>query len=776
MKHVLLILMAFAAFARAVRGEACVRDGLLLNWDAQDVGKGAKAVPDSSGNGNPGAILGPGRIADKPPRIELDSKAALVGPKPLRPRRLSLEAVFRVDRVYSAGLQLIFTTYRPGETRGRKPSGNPRQWVLEIRGAPPQRRSQWRGHLSFGVFGEDGQWHFALSDRPITRGWHHALGTFDGRRTRLYLDGQAQSLFHPHPNGQYRGRVHAPPDDAIRLPAVGVPSPKGLGGLDGAIAFARLYDRGLSADEAARNWRYAQSLGIRFGPKEAPIMNRPKAPFKVLFSNDTTNILTCVSPYHAKGQPFSEEMLKATIDEAKGVDVHMLQPGLGWIPFWKSKQYPIEEHAKWFRERTGRGLSGYGRYLLAGGDIVRVFVDHCRKTGVVPFISYRLNDGHHLESVDKNVQRAEWCSKFYTEHPEYRLGPDRRSWDQHVQNWAIQEVRDHKFGFIREICEQYDIDGLELDFMRHCKLFRAEETTFKERSAIVAGFVRRVRELLDRTAKPGQHRWLCARVPFILAAHDDLGIDLPAMAAAGLDMVNLSAYYYTNQQSDMATICGLVPNAAVYLEMTHCTTTGPSRGGYDSFSYLRTADEQFYTGAHLAYARGAAGVSLFNFVYYREHGTPGRGPFNEPPFHVLPRLGQPEWLAQQPQWYVLAKAWYRGGGRPPLPAKLGPGQGCSFELDMAPNPGKSDGLFRLRTTADSRACKWTVTINRRQLAPAAYVRKPLNYPYEAALGAPSQYACFTVPRAILRNGYNGFRIEMEAGRPVTVDYVDVVLP
>ena len=32
-------------------------------------------------------------------------------------------------------------------------------------------------------------------------------------------------------------------------------------------------------------------------------------------------------------------------------------------------------------------------------------------------------------------------------------------------------------------------------------------------------------------------------------------------------------------------------------------------------------------------------MSAFNFVYYREHGGAGRGPFNEPPFEVFKHLG-----------------------------------------------------------------------------------------------------------------------------------------
>ena len=58
--------------------------------------------------------------------------------------------------------------------------------------------------------------------------------------------------------------------------------------------------------------------------------SRPKPPFRVLFSNDTSNIESCTSPFHKKGEPFRVEMLQATVDETAGAHVHMLQPGTGW--------------------------------------------------------------------------------------------------------------------------------------------------------------------------------------------------------------------------------------------------------------------------------------------------------------------------------------------------------------------------------------------------------------------------------------------------------------
>jgi hypothetical protein len=79
---------------------------------------------------------------------------------------------------------------------------------------------------------------------------------------------------------------------------------------------------------------------------------KTKPPFKVLYSNDTTNIMTCESPYHKEGEPMNMTMLDATVDETAGtgVDVHMLQPGFTWVPLWQSEVLPVEEHVEWWND------------------------------------------------------------------------------------------------------------------------------------------------------------------------------------------------------------------------------------------------------------------------------------------------------------------------------------------------------------------------------------------------------------------------------------------
>ena len=174
---------------------------------------------------------------------------------------------------------------------------------------------------------------------------------------------------------------------------------------------------------------------------------RPKAPFKVLFSNDFTNMQSCASPYHKRGKRWRPEMIDGTVDEVAGTDVHMLQPCSTWVPWWPSKLYPMAEHHRWWNEHFGIDPEEDGfkvvhpvhQYILDGGDPFEVFIEASRRRGQKAFVSVRLNDGHHLQYVDtpKNTYGIHTISKFYAEHPEYRIGPQLGNWDQHVHNWAI---------------------------------------------------------------------------------------------------------------------------------------------------------------------------------------------------------------------------------------------------------------------------------------------------------------------------------------------------
>jgi hypothetical protein len=355
-------------------------------------------------------------------------------------------------------------------------------------------------------------------------------------------------------------------------------------------------------------------------------------------------------------------------------------------------------------------------------------------------------------------------------------------WYQRGLDWAVDDVREWMFGFIRELCEGYDLDGFELDFMRQCAFFRTDETTRDKRVQIMTGFVREVRNLLDRTATPGQHRWLCVRVPAHIATHDDAGIDLPGFIGAGVDMVNLSYHCFAQQHHELGTIRQMVPDASVYVEMCPWLRLGPflAPTGYDTFNFRRTTPIQYYTTAHVAFARGLDGVSTFNFVYYREHGTGPRGPFHEPPFDVFRHLRDPAWLAEQPQHYFYADSY--GSDPPiadrPLKEKWSPGRSVELTLDMTPPTGgwKHAGRLRIQGEEDLGDSRWTVELNKSPLEPTEDCSEPYDNPYPSLLGTPAQHRAWVVPPGVPKDGPNPLKITMAEGNdPVKLLFVDLAI-
>jgi hypothetical protein len=774
---VVLFRLTVAAMAAGQVGTVS-RDGLVVSWEVRrsPTPADARQLADDSGQENHGSFQGDVKGEADPGRLELDGKAAVVAARPIRPERLTLEAVFRVDRTRGP-LQLVVTTHPPKvrEVTEAVP-GNSRQWFLQIRGEPPQQDG-YLGFLEFGIFGGDGRWHSLMSGTRIAKGWHHAVGTFDGKRVRFFLDGEEQTRTRAGGSASYEGQINQPPDALVNLPAIGTNSLRNPNGLVGAVALARLYDRALNDDEIQGNFAYARTI-VPDLDKQTVSAGPVKPPFRVIYSNDFTNT-AIVTPWHKKGEPFHPDHLRASVREAKGASVHMLQPAHGAVPWWPSKLSTLTEHHAWWARNFGIDPAklrypGVHQYILDGGNPFKDFVDECRSTGQAPFISMRLNDTHHLHHAETpgNTRGIHSISRFYVEHPQWWLGGVGSGLD-----WSVPEVRRHMFAFIEEICEHYDVDGFELDFMRFPSFFK-EDVPLDRRVEIITHFASDVRALLDRTAEPNQHRCLCARVPCLLDMHPDIGIDLPSIVDAGVEMVNLSASYFTFQAHDVARIRRLVPDVALYLEMCHCTMTGQrlTTTGGDNFLFLRTTDQQYYTTAHVAYRRGIDGMSLFNFVYYRDHGVPGRGPFNEPPFHVLEHLADPDWLARQPQWYFLAENWFtKPAGQ--LPARFEKGDARTFELDMAPTEHQTtDGIFRLMTAEDTSKCQWMVKVNGRTLEPIDYLHKPLAHPYESGMGEPGEYACFQCPRTLVREGINKIALILEDGRPMTVKYWDLVLP
>lgn len=532
----------------------------------------------------------------------------------------------------------------------------------------------------------------------------------------------------------------------------------------------------------------------------------PNPDFKVLYHNDFWNV-RWLPPYtYTSGNAPSTEignLVKRSVDEAD-VDVHIFYAGNVWVPLWDSQVYSMAEHKTWLAaKKPGQELSVFQQYVYDGGDPVADFVSQCRQKGVSPVIGLPLN---HNPGDDGYW---EITGSFYEDNPQYWFAKIANG-TKDTQSFSFPEVRQYRLDLIQELCENYDIDGIFLDIMRFPAYFNnyAGEglppvLTIAERKAIMTGFIADIRTILD-AASPGRRLQLGVRIPHLTQAFLDIGIDLLAWQAAGLDYAVVASYYEHNQQTDFTQMQALAPTLSLYDEATYMNSRGESDSpSIDEFRHC-TAPLQHYTTAHLAMSRGAKGILLYNFPWNRA--------FQKliPPFYVLGNLSNRDFLARQPQWYFLdyVARHYQGidqseGGTRPnwpvgyVPFTLGLNQSKTLSLELAPTQYHTqDGLLRIMV--DSREVNdpnWLVTMNGQTLTAAPFVDKPFDHPYLADMNYPqdtfapdpngvngwnpeSYWLTYKCPRDYVFEGVNSLYIK-NIGEPSPnpqIMYLDLTFP
>lgn len=201
-------------------------------------------------------------------------------------------------------------------------------------------------------------------------------------------------------------------------------------------------------------------------------------------------------------------------------------------------------------------------------------------------------------------------------------------------------------------------------------------------------------------------------------------------------------------------------------------------GCYDNDTFRRASENEIYTAAYMAHKAGAQGMSYFNFVYYREHGVEGRGPFNEPPFEVIGNAKDVEFISSAPQHFFIAKGWEH---KSQLRGKsFAPDIEHKFEIYMAEPPGKWKENFRFRIIARESLGDRKFKLQFNEID--AYPCEDISEPYEEDNKYPPLHAteecarAFCVPLKAVKDGKNLFTLTFkseELSRNILIDYIDI---
>jgi hypothetical protein len=286
-----------------------------------------------------------------------------------------------------------------------------------------------------------------------------------------------------------------------------------------------------------------------------------------------------------------------------------------WEPFWNGfdpdgpddQPFLAQLHA----QRGAVPTASWRRMVTSmlalhqqGIDYPAHVIQRCRHHNISPWISLRMNDVHDNDSPWHPIH-----SNFWRDNTQlYRKG--YTGYYAHAFDFAHAQVRDYYWQLIEETLERYDIDGLELDFLREPYLFsKGEETKGRQ---ILTSWMQEIRQRVETQAQQRGHAiQLGIRTPSHPDVAISMGIDTVEWARRQLvDLVVVTPRWSTLEY-DMP-----IPEWRQRLDSCDVILAGGLEiliGRHPSASKRPITEEEAFGAAAQVLHDGADSVYLFNY-------------------------------------------------------------------------------------------------------------------------------------------------------------------
>jgi hypothetical protein len=493
----------------------------------------------------------------------------------------------------------------------------------------------------------------------------------------------------------------------------------------------------------------------------------PKAKWRVIYNQDCTNLF-----YHID-EPLKAEHVDGMIDEVAeaGVELMLINPNAQkvcypsrvWPTYWDGFVPGDRNFFKGVPEDQVdsrlKGLLQMRHLAESGCDYLARSLERCRKRGITPGISMRMNDMH-----DVPWPESPSFSPFYKAHPEWHLKNSPASqWGGSGLNFVHAPVREHCLTLIREWCRDYSFDVLELDFMRFQCYFPDGEG--RQHAPILTEFLRDVKRELAAT---GRQIALIPRVATTPDAAWDLGMDVATWAREGLiDGLTFGAFFTMawNRPIDafreaVGADVALYPSSEAFVDSRYWTAR----------RNLPTDPAWVRGFAAASLAGGADGVYMFNFFVPRDMKLA------EPIcFDVLRSVRSADLLRGLSKKYTLSTtaSVKETDGVAPLPVDLPNQQERSFKMALAAEPAGVTAMVHLFVIGPAGRALGGLLVSVNQ-AGLAVAREPVVHPVGTDGKAVCQELVYPLDMAVVRDGWNHFVVRNE-GDEVSVMGLDVVV-
>ena len=484
---------------------------------------------------------------------------------------------------------------------------------------------------------------------------------------------------------------------------------------------------------------------------------------RVIFNNDGDDLL------HLDGPATAEKFLAVRTDHAAGTMVDSV------FYFSRRPISPLYTGAV-----TREPLAGRLRDLARlGTDDLRLVIEASRERGMEVFWSMRMNDIHDNAKPESEV--AQWKRDhrhLLMGRPEdkERFPPSdpRNIWT--FVDYAHPEVRDLMVETFKEVLAEYDVDGVDLDFLRHPAFFpetRLFKPVTRSHLEMMTGMVGRIRaEVLAASRRKGRPILMSVRVLPTLSQNLHFGFDVEQWARRGfLDLIVVGGGYdpFTMPAKDMIDR-GNQWGVPVYV----CLSSSGFEhaiGGQRFYSTdadqwgraLPNANEEvalkvWRAAAANAWLAGAKGIMTFN-LFPRHPASRATRMARR----VWKEIGDPDRLALANKLYVVENVGSLQGGfmmgtvpvGERLPVQVAPGSAVQRLLPVADDlAGAGDRLhsleFRLKLAGPRKRDTVTVRLNGEQLRLARHQPDWMTGP---------------VPAQAMRRGINVVKVELAAAAP-----------
>jgi hypothetical protein len=282
------------------------------------------------------------------------------------------------------------------------------------------------------------------------------------------------------------------------------------------------------------------------------------------------------------------------------------------------------------------------RLRAEGVDTLQCVAQGCHEAGLLCYVTIRANPCYPLKAggwPDGSMAHF-FNARFWWDHPEFRIV--QKSGKEHPNmSYAFSEVRDMKLAILREVLQR-DVDGIDVDFLRHPPVLGYEEPLIKGfmakygadpgtlpdnderwlafRCEVMTGFMREVRKAVDAAAKvKGRPLGISARVDH--RQYRPTGLDVEMWMKEGvIDILEVGEHGLGGYVFDLAPFVKMASGTGclVFASEEACVTgrdptpqdekdKGAARPAARSMSVQEYCDR-----AQKWYAEGAAGIHTFN--------------------------------------------------------------------------------------------------------------------------------------------------------------------